>query len=110
MKPEGITDLVTICKFKLSFIIIFRREEMIEIIKVLFAKIKDDDLPIFLVDDFDTKNITTYEKDKKKGKNYFPKEDLRSFDEDFVKKKKYFREDDDSRQSINENLKEYKEV
>ena len=44
-------------------------------------------MPIFLIDDFDTKNITTYEKDKKKSKNNFPKEDLRSFDEDFVKKK-----------------------
>ena len=77
MKPEEIIDSVTICKLKLFFISIFRCEEIVEIIKVLFAKIKDDDLPIFLVDDFDTKNITTYEKDKKKGRNYFPKEDLR---------------------------------
>jgi len=67
-------------------------------------------LPIFCVDDFETKNYTTYEKDKKKGKNNFPKQDLRCFDEDFVTGKSYIREDDDSRPSINENLKEYKEV
>ena len=87
MRPGEITDSVTISKCKLFLIIIFRREEIIDIIKVLFAKIKEYDLPIFHIDDFDTKNITTYEKHKKKGKNNFPKEDLRSFDEDFVKKK-----------------------
>jgi len=59
----------------------------VEIIKVIFAKLKDDDLPIFFFDDFETRNITTYEKDKKKGKNNFPKQNLRSFDEDFVKRK-----------------------
>ena len=81
---------------------------MIEVIKVIFAKIKDDDLPIFIFEDFETKNITTYEKDKKKGKNNFPKEELRSFEQDFVNKKIFA--DDESRQSISDNLKEYKEV
>lgn len=87
MNPEEIIDSVTTCKFKLILTKIFRREEIIDILKVLFAKIKDDDLPIFVIDDFCTKNVTSYEKDKRNGKNYFPKEELRSFDEDFVKKK-----------------------
>ena len=75
---------------------------------MLYARIKNDDLPIFLIDDFETKSTTTYEKDKKKGKNLFPKEELRSRDDDFVKKN-FIRENDDSRQSISDNLKEYRE-
>jgi len=51
---------------------VFRRDEIIEVLKHRYAEKMNQNLPIFGIDKANLKDFTTTEKDFKKGQNRFP--------------------------------------
>lgn len=64
---------------------IYRREEIIDILKTLFAEKMKDNLSIFGIDKSSLTDFTTTEKDMKRGVNKFPPIQYRLKQEDIIK-------------------------
>jgi hypothetical protein len=64
---------------------LFRREEIIDIIKHRFCQFSQHNLPIFGIEKSDLRDFTTTEKDMRKGTSKYPPMQFRLKQEDLLK-------------------------
>ena len=74
-------DSCRIGNCNLDFLIVYRRDEIIKILKVNFAERNGINLPIFGVEKTNLVDFTTTEKDKKRGSTRFPPVQFRMIEE-----------------------------
>ena len=81
-----IIDLSLISNSQL-LILFFRRDEIIECIKLRFVEKNKANLPIFGIPSQNLRAYTTTEKDMKKGYSRFPPNELRIKEEDLIRER-----------------------